>query len=368
MSVRASGRRTATAIALTAGITAGATMLLTACGPAGATATRRAPSASASATPSASAPGTASGQPKAAPTGTGGSGDDDSNGSAARPVASVKPVAPRLNGTGHNGLTISDGTRYVVMNGTRVDFGTAVRDLSWSPNGAKAAFIDGDGDLAVSNPDGSGRVVAARNPGNQNWSHPTWEVRATDPRNGVPSADLILFAGRTGGVSRLYSVPATARHAAPALLSLNHESGEDIAPLPQTGNVWPGAAGKFGVAAYANTGDGMVYIRDDYLRQQGHVLAPGSEPAAAPAEDQGIVFVRSVGGHDHLFLEKPTATGPAYRDLTPHATTDYTEPAFSPDGTTIAARTSAGIVTLPANGSHAPVKVSDYTGLPAYRG
>lgn len=365
MSVRARRRSTAAAIALTAGITAGATMLLTACGSTNGTATGTAPSASASA----SAPSSPGGQPTGGGSG-GGGGNDGSNGSVAMPVGSSKPVAAtaRLNGTAHNGLTISDGSRYVVMNGTRVDFGTEVRDLAWSPNGAKAAFIDGDGDLAVSNPDGSGRVIAARNPGNQNWSHPTWQVRATDPQNGVPATNALFFAGRDGAVSRLYSVPATAHNATPAPLSLNHESDDNVQPLPQTGNVWPSSAGKYGEAVYANANDGKVYIRDDYLRQQGYALAPGSEPAAAPDQEEGIVFVRSVGGHDHLFLEKPTTAGPAYQDLTPNATTDYTEPAFSPDGRTIAARTPTGIVTLPANGSHAPVKVSDYTGLPAYRG
>ncbi|MFJ5608044.1 hypothetical protein ACIQCJ_01395 [Streptomyces sp. NPDC093221] len=359
MSVRARGRRsTAAAIALTAGITAGAALLLSACGPADGTASDPAPSATSG----------ASGQPT--PSGKGGSGgsggnagDDGANGSGASPVGS----STKLNGTAHSGLTISDGTRYVVMNGTRVDFGTEVRDLAWSPNGAKAAFIDGDGDLAVSDPDGSGRVIVARNPGDQNWSHPTWQVRAKDPQNGLPALDNILFAGRRGGTARLYGVPATAHGGTPKVLSLNHESDENVKPLPQTGNVWPSSAGKYGTAVYANTGDGNVYIRDDYLRQQGYALTPGSEPAIGPTEDDGIVFVRSVGGHDHLFLETPHDGAPVYKDLTPRATTDYTEPAFEPNGRTVVARTPNGIVRLPVDGSQAPVKVSDYVGLPAYR-
>ncbi|HEY3477405.1 MAG TPA: hypothetical protein VGL02_00780 [Streptomyces sp.] len=350
-------RSTAAAIALAAGIT-GASMLLTACGPTG-------DNASVSTSPSAAKAGGkgVSGAKKSATKTNGGA----KNGSGAKPVSHTHPVVPALNGTAHNGLTISDGTRYVVMNGTRVDFGTAVRDLAWSPNGAKAAFIDGDGDLAVANPDGSGRVIVAKNPGNQTWSHPTWQVRAYDSQTQLPGVNNLLFAVRNAGVWKLYGIPASAHQGTPKVLSLNAESGPGAPAIPQTGNSWPNAAGKYGTSVYANAG-GDVYIRDDYLRQQGSKLSTGSEPAMSPAADQDIVFVRSVGGHDHLFLETSTNGGPVYKDLTPHATTDYTEPAFSPDGKTIAARTPTGIVTLPANGSHAPVRISSYTGLPAYRG
>lgn len=347
MPVRAMRRTTVTAIALTASLT-GLGLVLTACGPEDATGADGAnPSATSTAT------GTA---------GTGGTGG------TVKPVGHTSPkAAPKLNGTAHNGLTISDGTRFVVMNGTRVDFGTAVRDLAWSPDGRKAAFVDGDGDLVVSNPDGSGRTVVAKNPGGQNWSHPTWQVRKAQPATQTPAMDNLLFAARTDGVSRLYGVPATGHDATPALLRLGHYSGEGIKPLPATGNVWPSGGGTYGSSVYANSADGQVYIRDDYLRQQGAAITKGSEPAAAPADDDGFVFVRSVGGHDHLFRETPGSKGPTFKDLTPNATTDYTEPAFSADGRTIAARTPDGIVTLPADGSKAPVKVSGYAGLPAYR-
>ncbi|MFG1805254.1 hypothetical protein [Streptomyces sp. NPDC049040] len=362
MSVRTERRRTSIAIALTAGITAGLGLVLTGCGSDGASG---AAGADSSAT-SGATPSTTSGSGSAADgkTGNAATGND---GATSRPAAdSAHKTTPPLNGTSRNGLTISDGTRYVVMNGTRVDFGTAVRDLAWSPDGKKAAFVDGDGDLVVSNPDGSGRTVVAKNPGGQNWSHPTWQVRKAVPANGLPGLDNLIFAGRAGGVSKLYGVPATGHNAKPTVLRLGHESGEGTKPVPQTGNVWPSAAGVYGSSVYANA-DGQVYIRDDYLRQQGAPIGKGSEPAASPVDDESFVFVRSVGGHDHLFRETSTGTGPVFKDLTPNATTDYTEPAYSPDGKTIAARTPNGIVTLPADGSKAPVKVSGYLGLPAYR-
>ncbi|MFC8454575.1 hypothetical protein [Kitasatospora sp. NPDC057223] len=329
--------RTAAAVALTTLLTVGAAALLTGCDPengptplptgaAPAPETTRAPAASPSGTPS----------------GT-----------------------PAVNGTAGTRLTISNGTDHVLMNGTSVDFGIVVRDLAWSPDGRKAAFISGSGDLVTANPDGSGRVVVARNPGGETWSHPTWQVASAHPDNGLPAKDNIFFAAAKGGVSRLKGIAATGTGGTPHVLSLGTESGENSPALPQTGNTWPSGGGDYGTAAYANSDTGEVFIRDEYLRQQGSALTRGSQPALSPAGDD-LVFVRSVDGHDHIF-EGGAGERPV-RDLTPTATTDYTEPAWSPDGRTLALRAPDGIWTMPADGSAAPVRVSSYTGLPAYRG
>jgi hypothetical protein len=267
-------------------------------------------------------------------------------------------------GASHGTLTVSNGTKYVLINGHKVNFGVPVRDLAWSPDGAKAAFVDGSGNLDIANPDGSGRVVVAKNPGNQNWSHPTWQVTAKDTRYNIPAKDNLVFSARAGGASRLKYISAKAVHGTPKTLSLNAEPGPGGA-LPQTGNVWPNAAGRYGTSVYANVGNGAVYIRDDYLRQQGGKLTQGSQPALSPNEEE-VVFVRSVAGHDHVLVEDFTH-GNHIKDLTPHATTDYTEPAWSPDGKTLAVRTPSGTVTLPADGTGHPVKVTSTVGLAAYR-
>ncbi len=252
------------------------------------------------------------------------------------------------------------------MNGTSVDFGTAVRDLAWSPNGAKAAFVDGYGDLVTTNPDGSGRVVAARHQGGQVFSHPTWQVAPADPQYRIPAKNNLVFTVGHGSAAQLERVPANGANATPTVLSLGNYSGPDSVALPQTGNVWASGGGgnSVGRMVYANSTDGNVYIRDEYLRQQGGAITPGSEPALSPDGGE-VVFVRSVAGHDHLFAAH--LDGKAPTDLTPKATTDYTEPAWSPDGTTLAVRTPAGIATLPADGSAAPKHISDFAGLPAYR-
>ncbi|MEU8973401.1 hypothetical protein AB0D11_29775 [Streptomyces monashensis] len=273
-------------------------------------------------------------------------------------------AASAATGSAHGTLTVSNGTAYVLIGGHRVNFGVPVRDLAWSPDGAHAAFIDGSGNLDIARPDGSGRVVVAKNPGNQNWSHPTWQVAAKDAQNGIPAKDNLIFAARDKGVSRLKYVSAKAVHGTPRALSLNGDPGPGGA-LPQTGNVWPDAAGHYGTSVYSNVDTGAVYIRDDYLRQQGGKLTKGAQPALSPNEEE-VVFVRSVAGHDHVLVDD-LMHGNRVKDLTPHATTDYTEPAWSPDGRTLAVRTPSGTVTLPADGSGRPARATSTVGLAAYR-
>ena len=357
---------TASAIALTAAVTASAALLLTGCGPSGSAKAQAAPSGTATqpTSPSASQPTSA---PTSAPTPT----PSAPSTPFPTPTSSTAPVdgSPvSLNGTGGSRLTISDGTDYVVMNGTRVDFGTIVRDLSWNPAGTKAAFINGSGDLVVSNPNGSGQVVVARNPGNQVWSHPVWTSAPAQSMDlTTHSTTSLYFAASVNGASRLEAVAASAVDGTPAVALIHPEM--ESPQLPATGNEWPSGGDGGALApdiAYANSGNGEVYIRDTYLRQQSYGAVQGSEPAIS-SDDSELVFVRSVDGHDHLF-EQSQNQSQKVKDLTPDATTDYTEPTWSPDGRTIAARTPAGIVTLAADGAGAPVLVSSYAGLPAYRG
>ncbi|MEU2779157.1 hypothetical protein ABZ646_41510 [Streptomyces sp. NPDC007162] len=280
-------------------------------------------------------------------------------------TATAAPAARAV--TVPRGLTISDGTRHVLVNGKSIDFGTPVRDLAWNPSGSKAAFVDGHGDLVVSDPDGSHRVTVAVNPGGQTWSHPTWQVTAADRANRIPAKNNLIFSAKIHGSTVLEGVKATSNHGRPAKISLNGDPGDGA--VPQTGNTWPNVGGSYGTSVYENTRNGEVYIRDDYLRQQGGALTKGSEPALAPDEEE-VVFVRSVHGHDHLFVEEFGGSTNVVKDVTPGATTDYTEPTWSPNGRTIAFRAPTGTYTLTktAHGFGRPVKVSQHTGLPAYRG
>ncbi|MFF4821099.1 TolB family protein [Kitasatospora sp. NPDC001309] len=278
-----------------------------------------------------------------------------------------------VNGTSAaNHLTISTGTRTVAMNGTTVDFGTVVRDLAWSPDGKKVVFVDGDGNLLTAAPDGSGRTTLAKAPGGETWSHPTWQHADKGPSGGaVPDEtdryNNIVFTADKGGVLRLEKVPA--KGGAVEELAPHNSEGGDAAGAPQppqTGNTWANAGGQQADIAYANTPAGEVYIYDDYIRPATRDIGKGSQPALSP-DARSIVFVRSVNGHDHLFTRSTEHDRTAEKDLTPSATTDYTEPAWSPDGRTVAARTPDGISTVPADGSAAPAQVSTLKGLPVYR-
>ncbi len=292
---------------------------------------------------------------------------------AATPAAAhATHVAPQtVNGTKGNGLTISDGTPYVVMNGTVVKFGTSVRDLVWNPSGTKAAYIDSYGDLETANANGSDRSIVTVAPANGSLASPTWQVtQASDVQTHNPALDNLVFeAQTTATTSRLESISATAHFGKPTVLHLWQYNGE--APLPQTGNVWPsaGGTGAGAILAYENTdnGTGEIYIHDDYLRAQGGALVAGKEPAVSPNGEE-IAFVRSVAGHDHLFVENLSSGKHTIKDITPSSKADYAQPAWSANGTQIAFDSSTGgIDTISPNGG-AITHVSGYNGVLAYRG
>ncbi|MGW4379274.1 hypothetical protein [Kitasatospora sp. NPDC004531] len=334
MSERTRLRRSAAAL-LVAAVTTGSALLLTACDPEGGD------------TGTATATGKAAESPAA-----------DAPSDAPAASSSAPAAGGKLNKTAGTKLTISTGTNTVLMDGKSVDFGTVVRDLAWSPDGKHAAFVDGNGNLEISDPDGGHKTVVAKAPSGTTWSHPTWQVFGPDEPHGAGT--YLLFTADDKKALRLLSVEAKA-NAKPE--QLHTGDSESQAPFPETGNLWANSAGKAGSTVYANKNDGQVYFHDVLSRTNGAVIAKGSQPAIS--DDGEVVFVRSQNGHSHIFA-KPIEEGSKEVDLTPDATVDYTQPVISHDGKTVAFRGPDGIYTVPAKGGK-PDKVADTVGLPAYR-
>lgn len=140
------------------------------------------------------------------------------------------------------------------------------------------------------------------------------------------------------------------------------------APVPQTGNTWPVAAGDTGEAVFQNDTDGIdtIYQLDNNLRD---ITTATGQVGFDPTIDADgeIVFVRQVNGRSHLLTTSETTTGfTTPVDITPNSTTDCTDPAWSPDDSLIAFATPDGVETVHPDGSE-PTMVTSTPGFPAYR-
>lgn len=116
------------------------------------------------------------------------------------PVADPEPsLAPVTSGIVYaaGAVLISNGRKTVLVAGQEIAFATTVTDATWSPDGSRIAFVDGDGNISTARPDGSDRRVLTKKRAGVTRSRPTWHDQE------------IKFAERDSKGSRVMAVPAS---------------------------------------------------------------------------------------------------------------------------------------------------------------
>jgi Tol biopolymer transport system component len=260
------------------------------------------------------------------------------------------------HGGGGSTLTSSNGSGSIhFAGGTSLTTpGVSVADASWSPDGSRAAFIS-DGDIYTVRYNSGSDVRTVTTSGNAQAGHPTWSS----------DGSTIFYAGQptSGGHWRLEASPsitfdsATTPVSPDDSLDYTHPDGgpNGIVVLQRQADDSGTPTGQADVMKYdSNTG------------QMTLLFTNGSSPAISP-DGSRIAFVRSNGVHDQILTA--TASGDAIIPVTSDDV-DHDNPAWSPDGLTLAFNTGVlgAVATAKADGTDAasPSIQDDLSGLPAY--
>jgi Tol biopolymer transport system component len=265
-------------------------------------------------------------------------------------------------------LTISDGTANVTVGSRTVHFGGAVTDAAWSPDGARVAYIDGNGQLATAAADGTDVMVLTGSSATK--SHPTWEDGGSE----------IIFAETVNGVSHLMSVDANGLTLGKTTVETpvaetQNDSGSDALPdaVFRTYDPANPSTPMLNKLVFQNEdaqGDHVMILDRNTRGPRGVKLTDGSSPSIAP-DGHAVAFVDAAGQIETVALPmtfdsqgQPT---PVFSKVTSVATPAFSHLTWSPDSKTIAAEGAKDVETVPADGSSAPTVVRDTPGVPAYQ-
>jgi hypothetical protein len=284
--------------------------------------------------------------------------------SSARPTPTATAVAGRAPQAGD--LLISNGTATVTVNGSKVSFPTTVTDAAWSPDRSRIAFIDADGNLDSSHPDGTGQLVLAKPASGATFSDPAW------------GGDQIFYTRTTAaGASNFKAVHANGwvgPHDADTSADYSAIGGEN-APTTDNSSVSVSMAhlanGLSREAAFQHKGANgpEVWIVDQYQRGSTSAkLAQGSQPAVSPDGTR----VAYVGTDGQIHLVSSTAGQTPQSTVISKGLTAPTHLAWAPDGGSIAFSTASGIESIQSNGTAAKPGVvrelSKSAGVATYAG
>jgi hypothetical protein len=225
---------------------------------------------------------------------------------------------------------ISNGTKTVTFGGVSVTFPTTVSDAAFSPDGSQLAFIDGDGDVAVSRLDGSGlEKVAKRKPG-ETYSRPAWGDGISIYFDFADSSGRTIFESSPPSPPDGSTVRPDDRWVADGRSDQSNALNADVQVFQKPGKSGP-----------------EVWRQDfDRSKQQPVYtkIADGSEPAVSP-DGKRIAFVGAAGA-----IEVTTASGKPSKIATSLGATHL---AWTPDGKSVAFSTSTGINQVSVSGGSA---------------
>ncbi|MEV0268710.1 cell wall-binding repeat-containing protein [Hamadaea sp. NPDC050747] len=256
-------------------------------------------------------------------------------------------------------VLISDGTAVVRIGDQKVTFPTTVKDAAWSPDGSRIAFVDGDGNISTSRPDGSARVVLTKAKAGFTRSEPTWfGYRVLFTETDGKGVARLLQTGANGSAVSYSKDVVTPAYLGPDLPETGASQANAVISAELVGETAEVAY----VAKTAKSTD--VWVIDVNQREPyGVKIAAGTDPALSPDGKQ-VAYVARDGQVAVAKVEfgrnkagKPTTI-----------TTGAQQPShlvWSADGQRVAYSTPTGIESVAATGGDKQA-VSSTPGVAAY--
>ncbi|MEV6966966.1 cell wall-binding repeat-containing protein [Hamadaea sp. NPDC051192] len=256
-------------------------------------------------------------------------------------------------------VLISDGTAVVRIGDRKVTFPTTVKDAAWSPDGSRIAFVDGDGNISTSRPDGSSRVAVTKAKAGATRSEPTWfGYRILFTETDAKGVSRLMQVGSNGSVVTTRKETVTEAYLGPDLPETGAAEANAV-----IGTEFVAGVGEVAYTATTSKGSDVWVIDVNQREPYGTKIAAGKDPALSPDGKQvayvakdGQVAVAAVE-----FSQKKTSK--------PHTiTTGAQSPShlvWSADGKRVAYSTSTGIESVAAAGGDKQ-EVSATPGVAAY--